>query len=59
MENNMFIIEDWTGNVAVTSYQFDSFEDAEEYLEQFFEDEGLNYDEERGEYSIVNTGGLV
>lgn len=54
----MFTIQDWAGN-TITSYEFDSFDDAEAYLEQFFEDEGLVYEEEREEYEIINNGGLV
>ena len=55
----MFIIQDWAGNDCITTYHFDSFDDAEEHLVQFLDDENLDYEENRGEYSIVNVGGLV
>jgi hypothetical protein len=45
-------ILDWAGNIKFNGKSFDTFEDAEEYLCEYFEDKGLDYDEERGEYEI-------
>jgi hypothetical protein len=45
-------ILDWAGNIKFNGKSFDTFEDAEKYLCDYFEDQGMDYDEERGEYEI-------
>lgn len=53
MHSNLWIIEDWAGNVMFLGKLFDSFEDAEEFLSgQIHYDDDPNLDE-RGEYEIV------
>ena len=47
-----FIIKDWASNILFNEKQFKSFDDAEEFLCEFFSDNGSNYEEERGEYYI-------
>ena len=47
----MWIIQDWTGKVCFFGETFKSFDDAEEFLSEKLDD---NYEEERGEYYIVN-----
>lgn len=54
----MFKIQDWAGNyptfhVREQERTFSSFDDAEEFLSVWFEENGLDYDEERGEYYII------
>lgn len=46
----MYIIQDWAGNVCFNGKEFASFDDAEEFLSEKLDD---NYEEERGEYYIV------
>lgn len=48
----MFIIKDWAFNICFSSKEFDSFDDAEEFLSNFL---GDNYDEDRGEYHITDN----
>lgn len=47
-----FIIKDWANNILFNEKQFKSFDDAEEFLSEYLDDNGLNYEEERGEYYI-------
>lgn len=49
----MYNIIDWAGNDCFDGKTFKTFDDAEEFLSEFFDDEGLDYDEERGEYEIT------
>jgi hypothetical protein len=44
-----YIIKDWADNTLFKGQEFDSFDDAESFLASYFEDQGLNYDDERGE----------
>lgn len=46
-----WIIYDWAGNI-VKDIAFKSFDDAECYLCEFFEANGMDYETERGEYYI-------
>lgn len=50
-----FIIQDWAGNHMFPSLAWNSFEDAEDHLCQFFEAEAMDYEEWRGEYEIVQA----
>ncbi len=50
-----FIILDWAGNHIFPQESWPSFEDAEQYLCEYFEAEGLDYEEERQEYEIVQA----
>lgn len=50
----MFIIEDWAGNRVFDDEEFTTFDDAEEFLENWFESNGLDYEEERQEYYILS-----
>ena len=45
-----WIIKDWAGNLCFHDKEFNSFNDAEEYLSEYL---GDNYDEDRSEYYIV------
>ena len=47
----MWIIQDWAGNVCFGGAEFDSFDDAEEFISNQLEHD---YDEFRGEFYIVN-----
>jgi hypothetical protein len=47
----VFKIKDWTGREMFDNAEFDTFEDAEEFLAIMLGDE---YDEERGEFYIIN-----
>lgn len=47
-------IVDWVNNEMFAGKLFDSFDDAECYLSEFLGDE---YDEDRGEYYIVENEG--
>jgi hypothetical protein len=53
-----FIIKDWAGNELSFNpksnivKEFNSFDDAESFLCEFFDDNGWDYDEHRGEYYI-------
>lgn len=49
---NRYIIQDWAGNTVLPD-QFKSFDDAEEFLSCHLDNQGLDYDENRGEYEIV------
>lgn len=53
MHSNTWMIVDWAGNLMFPDELFDSFEDAEEFLSQFFFKEAMDYEECRGEYEIV------
>lgn len=46
----MFIIEDWAGNHCFKDFEFNSFDDAEDFLSNTLDEQ---YDEERGEFYIV------
>ena len=48
----MFKIIDWAGNEIKTPNDFESFEDGEEYL---CEKLGDKYEDERGEYYVVEA----
>lgn len=48
------VIYDWAGNLKFNGKQFETFEDAEEFLSEWFEKNGLDYDDFRGEYSITS-----
>jgi hypothetical protein len=65
-KKEVWAIQDWAGNWAFQEggYQgsghlhgprntFDSFDDAEEFLTRKFEELGLDFDEDRGEYEVV------
>lgn len=45
----IWIIKDWTGNVCFQGQEFDSFDDAEEFM---CERLGEDYEDARGEYEI-------
>jgi hypothetical protein len=49
----MWIIKDWAGNETFPHHEFSSFDKAEEFLCNFFHDEGMDYEEWRQEYEIV------
>lgn len=49
---NKFIIKDWADNILFKGEEFNSFDDAESFLCGYFEDNGWNYDDTRGEYYI-------
>lgn len=46
------VIFDWAGNLMFNGKQFPTFEDADEFLSDFFDKTGKDYDEWRGEYYI-------
>ncbi len=48
----MWIIKDWAGNVKFNGKKFKSFEDVEEYLCTYFEENDMDYEEWRGEYYV-------
>jgi hypothetical protein len=48
-----WVICDWTSTAMFEGKVFESFDIAEEYLCEFFDKVSLDYDENRGEYSIV------
>lgn len=47
-----FIIKDWAGQRRFYPETFESFDDAEEHLCDFFYQEEMDYEEWRGEYVI-------
>lgn len=47
-----YIILDWAGNHMFPQDSWSSFDDAEEFLCEFFDKEGMDYEEWRGEYYI-------
>ncbi len=47
-----YIILDWAGNKCFAGFTFESFDDAEEFLCEFFYQEEMDYEEWRGEYVI-------
>lgn len=50
-----WVIKDWTGEVRFDNTEFTSFDDAEEFLTEYFDsfdNADEFYDENRGEYSI-------
>ncbi len=49
----MFVIYDWAGNVKFHGAQFDSFDDAEEFLSAYLDD---RYDDDRQEFEIMQLG---
>lgn len=49
----MFVIYDWAGNVKFHGTQFDSFDDAEEFLSEYLDD---RYDDDRQEFEIRQRG---
>jgi hypothetical protein len=50
-----FYIIDWAGNHIFPSLSWKSFEDAEQHLCEFFDAEGLDYEEDRQEYEITTA----
>lgn len=52
--DRMWIIKDWADN-TVFPHEFESFEDAEEFLCWNLDDQGLDYDENRQEYEITEV----
>lgn len=46
----MFIIEDWAGNICFKGQEFNTFDDAEDFLSEKLGDE---YETDRQEYEIV------
>lgn len=50
--NLIFIIKDWAGNDCFNGMKFPDFENAEEYLSNFIDGNGWNYEEIRQEYDI-------
>jgi hypothetical protein len=47
-----WIIQDWAGNTLFKGKEFQTFDDAEAFLCEFFDDNGWDYDVERQEYEI-------
>lgn len=47
-----FIVRDWAHNQPFPEYDFVDFEEAEEFLCNYFDLNNLDYDELRGEYVI-------
>lgn len=45
------IIIDWAGNICFKEKAFSDFDDAEEFLSEYLND---NYESDRGEYEIVD-----
>lgn len=52
VEVNMWIIKDWADNHIFNGQEFNSFEDAEEFLTEFMYCNDISYDESRSEYVI-------
>lgn len=50
MNKKVWIIKDWIGNVCFRGKEFDSFDDAEDFL---CETLGDDYEEDRGEYYAI------
>lgn len=53
-----WIIYDWAGNI-VKDIAFSSFDAAEQYLCEFFDANGMDYDENRQEYYIEQDNAAV
>lgn len=49
----MWIIKDWADNVMFNGKKFKDFEDGEAHLMEFFEDNFMDYEENRGEYVVL------
>ena len=54
MTPNSWIIKDWAGNLCLFGKEFESFDDAEEFLCETLDD---NYTEDRQEYEITPNNG--
>lgn len=52
MTKQKWIIKDWADNVKFEGKKFDTFQDADEYLTIYFNDNDMDYEEWRGEYYI-------
>lgn len=48
----MWIIKDWMGEILFDHEEFVDFEDAEEYLCEFFRKNAWDYEEYRQEYNV-------
>lgn len=48
-----YIIEDWSGQNMFPESTWQSFESAENFLCIYFDKEGMDYEEWRGEYCIT------
>ncbi len=48
----MWIIKDWAGIRRFPDHEFNTFDDGEEFLCNFFHAENMNYEEWRQEYEI-------
>lgn len=53
----MFRIMDWAYNDVFRGKTFVSFDEAEEFLCEYFEQSGKDYEEDRGEYEIIEEKG--
>ena len=47
-----YVIYDWAGNLKFNGKRFATFEDAEEFLSEYFDKNGMEYEEWRDEYFI-------
>jgi len=52
MKSPKYIIKDWAGNIKYYGKSFDSFDDAEYFLNVYFNENDMDYEEWRQEYFI-------
>jgi len=48
-----YIVQDWAANDVFEGHVFNSWDDGEDYLCEFFDTNKMDYDEWRQEYEIV------
>lgn len=49
----MFIIKDWAGNHLFKENTFETFEDGWDFLSQYFEENGMDFEEWAQEYFVI------
>lgn len=53
---SIWIIKDWADNLLFNGKEFDSFDNAEQFLCEHFENKELDYEENRGDIYIEVKG---
>ena len=48
-----FIITDWASNVRFNGKEFESFEDGWDYLSEYLESKGMDFEEWAPEYNVT------
>jgi len=59
MTVDTMVIVDWASNIMFEGQEFSDFDEAERFLSNYFDQNNMSYDDERGEYTITPLSEVI